>query len=439
MVKGSIDYTVEGVLEFVARTEKEDMDVDSVKRKRGEDVPVILLSEIEAIKAVVADKPMYTFNENEEKDFIDFINEYIKVYGYSVDNINYNCDKSVRVSQVIKFIWNNSKANLDPNKLWHYFDKNHKYGFNDMLDVIRMDIFERIDFDTFQKEVNGLSNYNQLYEHYIYYALGSKQPREEMIEKYFDHLDNVLATSSDDEKEKINLTLIQLFCIWISDIVNKGILERSGEKQRLIIEVIRKFLPRINFDFIVSYMGHEVDLGNLFGCAIANTSLLSIAGMDTLISEFLNLNPKVDYKNGKITTNAIELSAMIGDVNRIRNLINSDIELYSIEKYNRLKAVVSCPVGEFGNPGGLITWRIPNERFAHGDLLELLCCGKVKMLSMQIILHIVKNGYLDPLELKSLLDYIQENDVLVYDYINGKITIIDDVYTRLGEIQPVSK
>ena len=414
----------EEVLEFVKR------------RFLGENAELISYGKVNNIETVVKTEKEYTFLGGEEEDFAKFISDYIKSYACVPK-------ESMVYRQIVKFIWWESKDNFDYAKLWSYIDKTTAYGTDCMLDQIRFDIFREIDFITFKTEAFKLENYEIMYDHFHRYAYINELSMIDIIRIYLAAIEN---KAKDDKKtpEYIRLCVSKILFAWVVIASQRNNFYLNDK--RIIVDVIRLLLPKANLDLDIEIDDSKTHLKDYLACILASRKLSSIKEIDELIRSFLDLNPGTIFKLGisakssEITgipnsTSVIELSAMIGDGKRIIDLVNNEnILLCSDLRYNQLKYSYAWPEEDFGDVDDLITSNVPNERFAHGNLLDLLLNGRVKMIYIGVIFNAWRGGFLDQLEMIELLDHIKENDILVYDYVDSNAISIADVSEYLEKL-----
>ena len=409
-----------------------------IKKVTRRDVELISTEEIakeqDEIVSVVDGSSEYTFFEGEEENFAKFLEDYFKYYS------NIKLGKKMLSDCILNYVYFNSMEHLNFNKLWEFINKKIEYDYDSSLIKIIRDILNRISFDSFQNGMRDLDNYLTMYEYYMLYGnIHSMKPKES-INKYLTftkRLQDENTANNDETKRKVDEALLSAF-ITLLCCFSDGSFFNNVDYQNTIIESIRALLPVIDLDSEVLYGDTKSTLRNVIPCVLTNTELVEIDGVREIIKDFLNLEAGIVFNANGNSTNVIELAALIGDIDYIRRILSTtNIKLCSGEKYEKLKEEYICPLYEYGDPEDLITFRVPNERFSHDNLLELLLNDKVKMLSMQLIVNIKRKGFLDNEELKTLLDHIQGNDVLVYEYIGGAITDVDDVYQRLKELYSV--
>ncbi len=200
-------------------------------------------------------------------------------------------------------------------------------------------------------------------------------------------------------------------------------------------------------DFIIDYdkeYGNRTDeQANCIVCFVVVNSLnyLDINKLFECLDKGQSFgdNSIINSVRGFVFGNIIGTSALSGDINKIMELITrDDVSLCDIKKYEMLRVNGEYPE-ELGYPQDLITCRVPNPNFAHGNLLELLFNSKVKMINVKVIYKAMIGGFLNSIELKELFDHIYGNDIIVYDSIDGKVTAIDDPYKYLYEMKPDQK
>ena len=380
------------------------------------------------------------FEKGEEEAFAKFASEYFN-----------GTSELSSVPDLLDVVLLNSINNFDCEKLWNIIGAK-KYFYDNM--TIFGVILKKVSITSFKNLVNKFENCALAWNYYMVYAAFNKESFDNILDEYMNYVSEKFDTKNCDNKE-ISKKTGGLFERLMAAYLGMFPMEEDGYKcikdKSILSEMLKasqKILPSVDLDYMIECHDDKHDFMVplriampiiLSKCVLIDDDMYKDSFKD-IIRVFLSLDAGISFEIENVSTNIIELCALIGDSALMKEFISrEDIDLCSPEKYFELKREYTCPEDEFGDLKDLITDRVPNINFKHGDLLEFLLNGKVKILNISVIYKAMKYEYLDDIELKNLLDHIQGNDILVYEHIDGNITEIEDVYKRLNKLKENEK
>ena len=406
--------------------------------------------------------PEYTFLNGEEEEFASFIDDYINkiyceialdrnIHGYHVENDTKN----------LLIIFLNSALNLDYEKLWKCIDK--RYFCDDTTKIFDV-IFNRISFESFEKELSKINDYKLVYNYYIYYGKCKNIPLDEMMEKYFVYLSNYINQSCttvgkvftyffnyitcvtpfykgnvEDGVENAKLSFDKIvFDIEISDADNESIYPtiKLIEAPTPMFKLVKKLLSHIDLNYEIRY-NHEIkQLRDVIPCELMEElGSKNFDWIKDLLRDYLSIEldkPYKEFNTRCFNTNTLAINMRLGNVDEVNRIVNSDdFKFCSKEYYDLLKEKGSYMLYHYSSPDDVLGWNILDNNFVHQDLLNLLLNDKIFMLDISVLRYIKEYEYLTSEEFNALLNHIKEKSIMIYSVENRKVSVVKDIRKEL--------